>query len=346
MKLPPGYVPGSGVHKASGFGGFGERLLRKQGWQKGEGLGKDKSGRVEAIEVKKKEDTVGVRSLESLHTLLCMPCVKGQKAEVGAALQIGGNKVHFSTDKWWEGAFDVALNVVNHEVACTTAAQSQLAAVFALFLLLSMTTTLQDSDSDTDSDISTVDGVIVASHNCDGTVTSAQQHELAIAAELAKQPAWFGGGRFSGREGKMARIRQQEALAAAKLGLACPKVDLVPPAAVDKASKKRKASLITSAAAQLPAQTTAVQVAATEASSSKKRKGKKPKATQDAVHVLAAPSGETKVPAAEPQPVRKKVVIEPAFTPAPAAPFVQTPSSGWWGAMKFTSAGTAYFCCA
>lgn len=49
------------MHKASGFGGFGERLLRKQGWQKGEGLGKDKSGRVEAIEVKKKDDTVGVR---------------------------------------------------------------------------------------------------------------------------------------------------------------------------------------------------------------------------------------------------------------------------------------------
>ena len=60
MKLPPGYVPGSGVHKASGFGGFGERLLRQQGWQTGEGLGKDKSGRAEAIAVKKKEDNVGV----------------------------------------------------------------------------------------------------------------------------------------------------------------------------------------------------------------------------------------------------------------------------------------------
>ena len=68
MKLPPGYVPGSGVHKASGFGGFGERLLRKHGWQKGEGLGKDKSGRAEAIEVKKKEDTVGVRVVTSGRT--------------------------------------------------------------------------------------------------------------------------------------------------------------------------------------------------------------------------------------------------------------------------------------
>lgn len=66
MELPPGYVPGSGVHKASGFGGFGERLLRKQGWEKGEGLGKNKTGRAEAIQVKKKEDTSGVR-LQALH---------------------------------------------------------------------------------------------------------------------------------------------------------------------------------------------------------------------------------------------------------------------------------------
>ena len=61
MKFPPGYVPGSGVHKASGFGGFGERLLRQHGWEKGEGLGKNKTGRAEAIQVKKKEDSAGVR---------------------------------------------------------------------------------------------------------------------------------------------------------------------------------------------------------------------------------------------------------------------------------------------
>lgn len=66
MKFPPGYVPGSGVHKASGFGGFGERLLRKQGWEKGEGLGKNKTGVAEAIQVRKKEDTAGVRLLQLL----------------------------------------------------------------------------------------------------------------------------------------------------------------------------------------------------------------------------------------------------------------------------------------
>ncbi len=74
MKFPPGYVPGAGVHKASGFGGFGERLLRKHGWEKGEGLGKNKTGRAEAIQVKKKEDTAGVSmiycDLTQIHIVL------------------------------------------------------------------------------------------------------------------------------------------------------------------------------------------------------------------------------------------------------------------------------------
>ncbi|KAL0027997.1 hypothetical protein WJX79_009705 [Trebouxia sp. C0005] len=87
MKFPPGYVPGSGVHKASGFGGFGERLLRKQGWEKGEGLGKNKSGVAEAIQVKKKEDTAGV----------------------------GANRSHINSDKWWEGAFNAAVHSIDHE---------------------------------------------------------------------------------------------------------------------------------------------------------------------------------------------------------------------------------------
>lgn len=62
MKLPPGYVPGQGPPlKPSGYGGFGERMLRSMGWEKGQGLGRNNDGIKEAIEVKKKEDTVGVR---------------------------------------------------------------------------------------------------------------------------------------------------------------------------------------------------------------------------------------------------------------------------------------------
>ena len=60
MKLPPGHVAGQGVLKPSGYGGFGERMLKNMGWEKGQGLGLNADGIKEAIQVKKKEDTVGV----------------------------------------------------------------------------------------------------------------------------------------------------------------------------------------------------------------------------------------------------------------------------------------------
>ena len=46
--------------KPSGYGGFGERMLKNMGWEKGQGLGLNADGIKEAIQVKKKEDTVGV----------------------------------------------------------------------------------------------------------------------------------------------------------------------------------------------------------------------------------------------------------------------------------------------
>ena len=61
MKLPPGHVAGQGVAQPKVLGGFGERLMRQMGWERGQGLGKDGTGMKEAIQVKKKEDTVGVR---------------------------------------------------------------------------------------------------------------------------------------------------------------------------------------------------------------------------------------------------------------------------------------------
>jgi hypothetical protein len=60
MKLPAGHVAGVGVHKATAYGGFGQQMLEKMGWSKGQGLGKEKHGMKEAIEVKKKEDSLGV----------------------------------------------------------------------------------------------------------------------------------------------------------------------------------------------------------------------------------------------------------------------------------------------
>ena len=62
MKLPPGYVPGLGVHRASAYGGVGERLLKGMGWQDGQGLGRSKKGIQSALEVKRKDDTAGVRA--------------------------------------------------------------------------------------------------------------------------------------------------------------------------------------------------------------------------------------------------------------------------------------------
>lgn len=61
MKLPPGYVEGKGVVKPTAYGGYGERMLKSLGWSKGKGLGKEGQGMKEAIEVKQKDDTIGVR---------------------------------------------------------------------------------------------------------------------------------------------------------------------------------------------------------------------------------------------------------------------------------------------
>ena len=69
MKLPPGYVPGVGVHRASAYGGVGERLLKGMGWQDGQGLGRSKKGIKTALEVKRKDDTAGVRTTSVLGLL-------------------------------------------------------------------------------------------------------------------------------------------------------------------------------------------------------------------------------------------------------------------------------------
>ncbi len=62
MKLPPSHIP-EGAPKHASFAGFGQRMLERLGWEKGQGLGRDGSGITEAFRVRKKEDTVGVRAL-------------------------------------------------------------------------------------------------------------------------------------------------------------------------------------------------------------------------------------------------------------------------------------------
>ena len=83
MKLPPGHVAGQGVLKPSGYGGFGERMLKNMGWEKGQGLGLNADGIKEAIQVKKKEDTVGVSGrvvlLPSRERRFCFPLLPFSK---------------------------------------------------------------------------------------------------------------------------------------------------------------------------------------------------------------------------------------------------------------------------
>lgn len=87
MKLPTGYVAGVGVVKASGFGGIGQRMMEGMGWSKGQGLGKNKHGMAEALEVKKKEDTTG----------------------------IGATGGYDWAAKAWEAAFNQAAKAIDHD---------------------------------------------------------------------------------------------------------------------------------------------------------------------------------------------------------------------------------------
>ena len=199
---------------------------------------------------------------------------------------------------------------------------------------------LQESASDSDSDVSTADGVTVQIRNNDGTVTTAAQHELQIAADLAAQPAWFGGGRFGGREGKLARIRQQEALAAAKLGLSSSSPEVTPATQHPKASKKRKTAPSTAEEQLIDPIAAATVITVKTQKGSKKRKAQKAVTELQADAVDATPATSADPAAAAIAPTWKRVVIEPAVTAlAPAVPFVPTPTTGWWGAKKFKSAG-------
>ena len=78
MKLPPGYVPGVGVTKATAYGGFGEKLLKQYGWKDGEGLGAEGGGIKTALKVLKKDDNIGVNSLP----VRLIPCTVAGTASI------------------------------------------------------------------------------------------------------------------------------------------------------------------------------------------------------------------------------------------------------------------------
>ncbi len=102
MKLPPGHVAGQGVVKPKCTGGFGERMLRSMGWEAGKGLGKEGQGMKEAIQVKKKEDTVGVSSPPAPAPLAC--CRLACSKTLPAAVHGDRDSVACSTTGWHAGS--------------------------------------------------------------------------------------------------------------------------------------------------------------------------------------------------------------------------------------------------
>lgn len=136
--------------------------------------------------------------------------------------------------------------------------------------------------------------------NRDGTIASGSKAELKLAKKLAEGSR---AGRFGGRAGKMARVREQEAALAA--------------AARDKLG------------VPLPANGAAANGAAngTADGTGKKRKQADGSAAGDA----AAAGGEAAA--------RRKVVIVQLRDAPRIGSFRPTPKDGWWGAKYFMSVG-------
>ncbi|KAG2496546.1 hypothetical protein HYH03_005369 [Edaphochlamys debaryana] len=337
MKLPAGYVAGVGVHKATAYGGLGQKLLEKMGWSKGQGLGKEKAGIKAAIEVKKKDDSIGV----------------------------GAKAAAWEWDKkYWEEAYNSAIQNINHETSSSSSSGGSSASGASTSSTGGTSSSSSDSsDSDSDSGrgrgkrarkgpaAAGKAGPVV---NRDGTLASASAAELKIAAELAKDP-W---GRWGGRGGKMARIRAQEQeeanRARAKLGLP-PLPEAAPPAAADSSDSSssddsdddkpgtsgRGAEQAERKGRQGKGKEKAKKKGkAEEAEGKQSKKGKKERRKAE------AGEGDAQAEEAAPAPARKKRLVVVLGTDAMLearkkmfASFTPTPATGWWGAKYFVSAG-------
>lgn len=206
------------------------------------------------------------------------------------------------------------------------------------------------------SDVSTADDFPSSSgrpQNQDGTRSSARADELRLAAELHSQPAWHGGGRFTGRAGKLARIRRQEAEAAAKLAGKLPvgegqrQATAVATAAAAEAGVGAQLALGSAGQKQkgskrkAPATAAVTPDAEADAAASKaaKRRRKAGKAGTQSAGDGSEARAATAAAAAPPK--KARIVIEPAYQSLPGthAAFKATPAAGWWGAKRFMSAG-------
>jgi len=276
MKLPPGHIAGQGVVQATAYGGYGERLLRTMGWGDGQGLGLDGTGIKEAIQVKKKDDTVG----------------------------IGSKSTWNWEEKWWEKAFDSAVQTV--KTADSDSSSS--------------------SDSDSDDDDNTNHHHAAGKVNRDGTMSSASVDELRLLKHLSKRgSSRMAAGRFGGRGAKLERIRAQEADMAAQ--------------AAAKLQGKHHQLKSSSAATNTTDNNTPDSEEKHKKHKKKKKNSNKNKKSDD-----DDDDDDDQQSAENNNKKKQRIVIEPVIKnsimrQAAFDAFIQTPSSGWWGANMFKSVG-------
>lgn len=183
------------------------------------------------------------------------------------------------------------------------------------------------SSDDDDIDVGRKAEAIDRQTNRDGTATTASVDEIKLLKELSKGNR-LAAGRFSGREGKMARLRAQEASlsgqAISALGLETKSQGTAsaPSSSIARASDR---SDMTSDAHP------DIEEASTE------RKGKKAKKLRTGIEIGDPPASIDKKEESK----KRRIMIEPAIDRLTETvfQFQATPREGWWGASVFVSAG-------
>ena len=171
----------------SRYGGFGARVMREMGWERGRGLGKRQHGRAEAIEVVKREENVG----------------------------LGATRERYNwEDKWWEEHYASAASKVARAIGKGKKSSSSSSSRSSSSRGGSDSESDDDSDDDEDAALMVKLGTVTGR---DGVVYSGSKSDLKLMEELARDN--HRGSTFGGRVGKLERIARFEAEQLAKYGV-------------------------------------------------------------------------------------------------------------------------------
>ena len=107
---------------------FGEKLMAKMGWSKGDGLGKARDGMVECIQIKRRDENLGM----------------------GAEMETVGNKFKWN-DQFWDDAYN---QMASKFSASAPKTRKRSADSFDSMLKINNKDSDSDSNSDEDSDSS------------------------------------------------------------------------------------------------------------------------------------------------------------------------------------------------